>query len=62
MSAPQRFKIGKYDIVAQPAAGSAHMVAAAVVVGAALATWASTYGIKLQLDNFAKSLMYYLFM
>ncbi len=38
------------------------MVAAAVVVGAALATWASTYGIKLQLDNFAKSLMYYLFM
>src|SRR4249919_3801709 len=38
------------------------MVAAAVVVGAALATWASTYGVKLQLDNFAKSLMYYLFM
>ena len=33
------------------------MVAAAVVVGAALATWASTYGVKLQLDNFAKSLM-----
>ena len=26
MSAPQRFKIGKYDIVAQPAAGSAHML------------------------------------
>ena len=38
------------------------MVAAAVVVGAAIATWASTYGIKLQLDNFAKSLFYYLFM
>jgi len=38
------------------------MVAAAVVVGVALATWASTYGVKLQLDNFAKSLFYYLFM
>jgi putative transport protein len=38
------------------------MVAAAVVVGVALATWASLYGVKLQLDNFAKSLMYYLFM
>jgi len=36
------------------------MVAAAVIVGVALATWASTYGVKLQLDNFAKSLMYYL--
>ncbi|MGZ8445273.1 MAG: aspartate-alanine antiporter-like transporter, partial [Candidatus Binatia bacterium] len=38
------------------------MVAAAVIVGVVLATWASTYGVKLQLDNFAKSLMYYLFM
>jgi putative transport protein len=38
------------------------MVAAAVVVGVALATWASVYGVKLQLDNFAKLLMYYLFM
>ena len=38
------------------------MVAAAIVVGVALATWSSTYGVKLQLDNFAKSLMYYLFM
>ena len=38
------------------------MVAAAVVVGVALATWASIYGVKLQLDNFAKSLFYYLFM
>ena len=35
---------------------------AAIVVGAALSTWASTYGVKLQLDNFAKSLFYYLFM
>ncbi|HWB04098.1 MAG TPA: TrkA C-terminal domain-containing protein [Verrucomicrobiales bacterium] len=38
------------------------MVAAAVVVGAAIATWASVYDVKLQLDNFAKSLFYYLFM
>jgi len=38
------------------------MVAGAVIVGAALAIWASTYGIKLQLDNFVKSLFYYLFM
>jgi putative transport protein len=38
------------------------MVAAAVIVGVVLATWASTYDVKLQLDNFAKSLMYYLFM
>jgi len=38
------------------------MVAAAVVMGVILATWASTYGVKLQLDNFAKSLFYYLFM
>ena len=38
------------------------MVAAAVVVGAAIATWASTYDVTLQLDNFAKSLFYYLFM
>lgn len=38
------------------------MVAAAIVVGAGLATWASTYGVKMQLDNFAKSLFYYLFM
>jgi putative transport protein len=38
------------------------MVASAIVVGAAVATVASTYGIKLQLDNFAKSLFYYLFM
>ncbi len=38
------------------------MVAAAVVVGAAMSTWASVYGVKLTLDNFAKSLFYYLFM
>jgi putative transport protein len=38
------------------------MVAAAVVVGAALSTWASLHGVQLQLDAFAKSLFYYLFM
>ncbi|ANN67039.1 aspartate:alanine exchanger family transporter [Bordetella bronchialis] len=38
------------------------MVAGAVVVGAILSIWASTYGIKLQLDNFVRLLFYYLFM
>lgn len=38
------------------------MVAAAIVVGCGLSVWASTYGTKLALDNFAKSLFYYLFM
>jgi putative transport protein len=38
------------------------MVAAAIVVGCALSTWASLYGVKLELNNFAKSLFYYLFM
>jgi putative transport protein len=38
------------------------MVASAIIVGAALATVGSAYGVKLQLDNFAKSLFYYLFM
>jgi putative transport protein len=38
------------------------MVASAIVVGAGVATVASMYGVKLQLDNFAKSLFYYLFM
>jgi putative transport protein len=38
------------------------MVASAIVVGAGVAAWASTYGIKMSLDNFAKSLFYYLFM
>jgi putative transport protein len=38
------------------------MVAAAIVVGAGISAWASTYGVKMTLDNFAKSLFYYLFM
>ncbi|MGT2502146.1 aspartate-alanine antiporter-like transporter [Bradyrhizobium guangxiense] len=38
------------------------MVAGAIVVGAGLSVWASTYGVKLELNNFAKSLFYYLFM
>ena len=38
------------------------MVAAAIVVGAGLSAWASTYGAKIKLDSFAKSLFYYLFM
>jgi putative transport protein len=38
------------------------MVAGAVVIGACISIWASTYGIKLQLDTFVKSLFYYLFM
>ena len=38
------------------------MVAGAVIIGACLSIWASTYGIKLSLDNFVKSLFYYLFM
>jgi putative transport protein len=38
------------------------MVAGAVVIGAGLSIWASTYGIKLQLDNFVRLLFYYLFM
>lgn len=37
-------------------------VAASIVVGCAVATIASAYGVKLQLDNFTKSLFYYLFM
>ena len=37
-------------------------VAASIIVGCAVATVASTYGVKLQLDNFVKSLFYYLFM
>jgi putative transport protein len=36
------------------------MVAAAIVVGAGISAWASTYGVKMSLDNFAKSLFYYL--
>jgi putative transport protein len=38
------------------------MVAAAIVVGCALSTVASLYGVKLELNSFAKSLFYYLFM
>lgn len=38
------------------------MVASAIVVGAGIAAWASTYGVKMELNNFAKSLFYYLFM
>lgn len=38
------------------------MVAAAVVVGCGVAAWASVYGVKLELNTFAKSLFYYLFM
>src|SRR3569623_349991 len=38
------------------------MVAGASVVGAGLSVWASSYGVKLELNNFTKSLFYYLFM
>jgi putative transport protein len=38
------------------------MVAGAIIIGAGLSVWASTYGAKLELNNFAKSLFYYLFM
>src|SRR5262245_20757726 len=38
------------------------MVAGTIVLGAAISAWAASYGSKLALDNFAKSLFYYLFM
>lgn len=38
------------------------MVAAAIVVGTVLAVWSSVYGVKLSLNEFTKSLFYYLFM
>src|SRR5204862_7477900 len=38
------------------------MVAGAIIVGAGLSVWASVYGQKLELNNFAKLLFYYLFM
>ncbi|UPY38299.1 transporter [Sediminicoccus sp. KRV36] len=38
------------------------MVAAAIIVGCGLSVWASAYGEKLELNNFTKSLFYYLFM
>ncbi|HEY8370626.1 MAG TPA: transporter [Thermodesulfobacteriota bacterium] len=37
-------------------------VAAAIIVGCGLSTFASLYGVELTLDNFVKSLFYYLFM
>jgi putative transport protein len=38
------------------------MVAAAIVIGCGISVWASVYGEKLMLDNFARLLFYYLFM
>ena len=38
------------------------IVARAIVVGAAVSVTASLYGVKLELNNFVKSLFYYLFM
>lgn len=38
------------------------MVASAIIVGAGIAAWASIYGVKMGLDNFTKSMFYYLFM
>ncbi|WP_270935084.1 aspartate:alanine exchanger family transporter [Falsiroseomonas oryzae] len=38
------------------------MVASAIIVGCGLSVWASAYGAKLELNNFTKSLFYYLFM
>jgi len=38
------------------------MVAAAIIVGCGLSVWASAYGTKLELNNFTKSMFYYLFM
>jgi putative transport protein len=38
------------------------MVASAIIIGCGFSVWASTYGVKLELNNFAKSLFYYLFM
>lgn len=38
------------------------MVAAAIIVGCGLSVWASAYGVKLELNNFTKSMFYYLFM
>src|SRR4051794_19816835 len=38
------------------------MVAGAIIVGAAISVTASLYGVKLELNNFVKSLFYYLFM
>lgn len=38
------------------------MVAAAIIIGCGMSVWASAYGTKLELNNFTKSLFYYLFM
>jgi putative transport protein len=38
------------------------MVASAIVVGAAVSALASTQGVKMSIDNFTKSMFYYLFM
>ncbi|HUL56144.1 MAG TPA: hypothetical protein VLT60_04055, partial [Usitatibacter sp.] len=38
------------------------MVASAIVVGAAISAFASTMGVKMSIDNFTKSMFYYLFM
>ncbi len=38
------------------------MVAAAIIVGCGLSVWGSAYGFKLELNNFTKSMFYYLFM
>ena len=38
------------------------MVASAIVVGAAISAIASSMGVKMSIDNFAKSIFYYLFM
>ena len=38
------------------------MVAGAIVIGCGISVWGSAYGAKLELNNFAKSLFYYLFM
>ena len=37
-------------------------VAAAIVIGCGVATWGAAYGVRFELDNFTKSLFYYLFM
>src|SRR3954469_1829235 len=38
------------------------MVASAIIIGCGLSVWASTYGEKLELNNFTRLLFYYLFM
>jgi putative transport protein len=38
------------------------MVASAIIIGCGLSVWASSYGVKLELNNFTRLLFYYLFM